>query len=158
MTSIRRRDLLKWAGAGGLGVAVGAGNAGMAVAVEAASARDTYAFKAVAGLPQGGKMPEYCSLELSGFVHLAKGTGTITRSMWAGYPAAISLMPWVGFTQVTRVTSVRQSLQTITIHGVIDDRTQLQRGESAHVTITIDRAAGRLVTAFAGSPTTFRLT
>lgn len=158
MATIRRRDLLKWAGAGGLGVAVGAGNAGTAVAADAAAANTTYTFKAVAGLPQRGKMPEYCSLELSGFVDLAKATGTITRSMWAGYPEAISRIPWVGFTQVIRVTSVNQATHMITIHGVVDDRTQLKHGESAHVTLEIDRTAGQLVTTFAGTRTTFRLT
>jgi methyl coenzyme M reductase alpha subunit len=152
MKKLSRRSLLLWGGAGA--AATAAGVAVPAVTLLAKNGKSNiYAFHAVAGLPAEGKLPNYCSMVYDGHVDLTAKTGTITRVMHAGYPQGTQVSPlvWTGFSESIRVTDVKESGSSLTITGVVDDRSQVKAGENASVTIQIDRSAKTLSAPFYGA-------
>lgn len=143
MKKLNRRTFLLIAGAGGAAAA-----AGVAVPAVTLLAKNNQtnilSFRAVGGMPdESTRLPAYCSYVLSGHVDLTAKSGTITRQMHAGFPDGTNVSPlvWPGFSQTIRVTNVTQSGNTITITGVVDDKSQLLSGESANVTIKIENAS-----------------
>lgn len=140
MKKLKRRTFLLIAGGGG--AAVAAGVAVPVVSLLAKSKDNVLTFRAVGGLPVEGKLPSYCSYVLDGHVDLTAQSGMVTRSMHVGYPQGtlVNDVTWPGFTQSIRVTSAQQSGDTITIKGIVDDRSQLLYGESANVTIQVQNA------------------
>jgi hypothetical protein len=109
----------------------------------------TYTFRAVVGLPQH-PFPAYASYVVEGQVNLARQTGVITTTLFAGAPEAMSTVVFPGMTRVIRVTHVERSARTLLVSGSIDDRAHLWRGESGAVEIFIDPVAQLVRTGFLG--------
>ena len=147
MKKLSRRSLLLWGGAGAAATAAGVGIPAITLLAKNGKS-NTYAFRAVAGLP--AKVP-YCSMVYEGHVDLTARTGVVTRTMYAAPPELVSNLSWPGFSQKIRVTDVRVSGSTLTITGAVDDRSQLRAGESANVTIQLDRSANTATVPFSGA-------
>jgi hypothetical protein len=157
MATMNRRTFLGVAGAGAAAVAAGA--AGVVAgtgALKGAGGQATLSFRAVAGLP-AEPLPNYCSYVIEGHIDLANKTGTVTETMYAGYPEAISQQIWAGFTRLIHVTGVRQAGSVLTITGAVTDRSLLRRGESADFQLTVDRAAKSAAGAFMGKAIALKL-
>ncbi len=141
MATMNRRTFLTVAGAGTAAVAVGATGIVAGKGLLAGTGRKaSLSFKAVSGLP-AKPLPNYCTYVIEGHLDLATKTGTITETMYAGSPEAMSQMIWSGFTRLIRVSGIRQTGSVLHVEGSIVDRSQLRRGESATFHIQIDRAA-----------------
>jgi hypothetical protein len=103
----------------------------------------------VAGLP-AAPLPNYCSYVIEGHIDLANKSGTVTETMYAGYPEAISQQIWSGFTRMVHITGVRQAGSVLTITGAVADRSQLRKGESGDFQMVVDRTAKTAEGAFMG--------
>jgi hypothetical protein len=77
----------------------------------------------------------------------------LTQTVFAGAPGAMSTIAFPGLSRSVRVTDVQQAGQVLELTGVVDDRSQLQPGESPHVQVTIDRSAGTVQALVFGSST-----
>jgi hypothetical protein len=113
-------------------------------------------FRAVAGLPKR-PLPSYATYILEGHVDLKGKTGSMTRVVMAGHPESGSQIALPGLSRIVRVTDVRRSGSTVHVRGTIDDRAQLQKGESADVEVWLDLARNQARTSFFGSDTELRL-
>ena len=114
------------------------------------ASKDIFTFKAVTGLP-AENFPSYASLVHEGSVNLKTQTGIVTRTVYAGPPEAMSTIAWPGLSQSIRVTSVSEALGELHITGAVDDRSQLNQGESPNVEIHIDPSTGVVRTEFLSS-------
>lgn len=152
MTTMNRRKFLTIAGASGAAVAVGATGlvAGHGL-LSGVGKSATLSFKAMAGLP-AKPLPQYCTYVIEGHLDLAAKSGSVTETMYAGYPEAMSETVWTGFSRIVRVTSVRQSGSALTVQGVIADRSQLRKGESASFQLEINQSAKTAEGEFMGRP------
>lgn len=155
MKKISRRDFLKIVGGGSAVAAAGAVLPQFALSA-GRSPREALTFRAVGGLP-GGTLPSYASLVLEGGVNMTSRTGVVTKNVFAGTPDAMSTMALPGLARIIRVTNVRESGNTLHITGRIDDSSQLMRGESSTVHISVDRSAGLVKTRFNASDVALRL-
>ncbi len=156
MDKMERRKFLKVAGAGVAGAAaVGALGplAGMVISV---SNGGQLRFRAVTGLPKR-PFPAYASYVLDGSVDLLSKTGTVTQALYAGAPETISQIVLPGTARTVRVTDVLQSDGLLRITGVVDDLSQLHRGESPTVEIMLDRSKGQVQAQFFGTNVSMRL-
>lgn len=95
-------------------------------------------FRAVAGLPRQ-PLPTYATFVVEGSVDLVQRTGTLTKSLYAGSPEAMSSILFPGTARVIRVTGVEESGDLIRIAGRVDGIEQLAPREKRAVAITIDR-------------------
>ena len=141
MATMNRRKFLTVAGVSA--AAVAAGGAGIAAGTGLLSGtgkKASLSFKAVAGLP-ATPLPNYCTYVIEGHLDLAAKTGSVTETMYAGYPTAMSDTVWTGFTRIIRVSSVRQSGGVLYVEGAVTDRSQLRRGENPTFKLQIDQAA-----------------
>ncbi len=139
MQQINRRSMFKLAGAGS---AMIAGAALPVVGRLAAEQSDLFGFKATLGLPEP-PLPSYATYTVEGSLDLASGTGLVTSRMLAGHPGAPSEIGLPGLTRVIKVVGVdRQEGDKLAVHGVVEDRSQLQPGESPQVELLIDRRRG----------------
>ncbi len=146
-TRINRRGFLKLAGlggaaaatAGGLRLSGGSTNGGGGAAGVAGSDK-VVRFRAVGALPKP-PLPSYASQIVEGTVDVAGQSGVITSQFFAG-PDAPGAYALPGFGRSIRVTSVVESGPTLHVKGVIEDRAQLQPGESQQVTVRLERARG----------------
>jgi hypothetical protein len=159
MNRLNRRGFLQLAGTAS--VAVPVAFALDVTALSAASVRDlpaaeVYRFRAVAGMPQR-PLPAYASYVLEGHVDLGAGTGIVAQTVFAGAPEAMSDIALPGLSRTMRMTEVHQDSDGLRLLGVIDNRSQLRRGESANVQIRIDRASGMVSASFYGSETELSL-
>jgi len=146
-----RRGLIKLAAAGSAAIAgVPLGRA------LAAQTPDDVRFNAVAGLPQP-PLPNYATHRVEGSVNLQSGTGMITSRVVAGHPGAAGAIGIPGLTRVIRITDVKATGQRLDMRGVIEDRSQLHRGEAANVRIQVDQASGVMTAPFLGKQTELRL-
>jgi len=109
-----------------------------------------YTFRAVVGLPKK-PLPAYASYVIEGHVDLATRSGVLTKAVFAGTPQARSAVALPGLSRIVRITDVQELGSTLRITGVIDDRSQLQRGESPTTQIVIDRSRGVVQAAFLGN-------
>lgn len=152
MSDLSRRDFLKFASAGSAAAAVAVGGGVLAkMKLVSSSARgDTVTFRAVTGVP-GKPLPAYASLVLDGRVDLMTGTGTITNTIYAGAPDAMSSIVFPELSRTFRVTSVEGDATNLRIQGVIDDRKTLRPGEPRTATIVVDRRRGEVHAPFVGS-------
>src|SRR6266702_3271840 len=98
---------------------------------------DTLTFRAVAGLPSR-LMPAYASYVIEGHVNLSTRSGVVTNTLLAGDPGQMSRITFPGQSRIVRVTDVQDLGGTFRITGVIDDRSQLQRGESSDFELLLD--------------------
>jgi hypothetical protein len=137
-TMSRRRFII----AGGAGAAVVvAGGAALAIRQFAqlgkSASSGTLSFQAVAGLPRP-PLASYASYVIAGQVNLGANSGAITKTVFAGPPAA--RQPIALLTRTVRVTNVETQGSTRHITGTIADPSQLQQGEPTSFTIVIDPA------------------
>jgi hypothetical protein len=138
MQKTNRRNFLKLAGAGG---AIAAGAAVPAMGQLLSDRTGPIAIRAIGGVP-AAPLPSYASYVLDGYIDPARKTGTLTRTVLAGHPDAISAIALPGLSQTVQVTDVRLIGSQILVRGVIVDRSQLGAGEGSDLEITIDRKAG----------------
>lgn len=156
MKALNRRTFLKMAGASSVAATgIGAGAAGAGILGSAAMAR-TYTFRAVAGLP-AKPLPSYASYVIDGHVDLSAKSGVITRMLFAGHPEAISSIALPGTSQVVRVTRVEELGNILVIKGLVDERSQLQRGESPQFSMRIDLSSHTARATFLGSEVALNL-
>ena len=146
MKGYNRRRFMQLASAG----SIVAATAGAAVAVpllahaprlSATSKQGSYTFRAVAAMP-AKPLPGYASFVLEGHIDLTARTGTMTKTIFAGAPEAMSTVALPGLSRIFRITSVQNRGGIFRVQGVVDDRSQLQAGESRNVDLLIDPASG----------------
>jgi hypothetical protein len=154
MDHLDRRGFLK---AVGLGSVAAAGVAGIPLAQRLGhTAPGTVTFRAAGGLPEA-PLPAYATHIVDGAVDVAKGTGMITSRVLAGGPETTSMIGLPGLARVIRVTAVDQQGDTLHLSGLIEDRSQLHKGESAKVGIVLDRKRGVVRAPFLGRNHTLKL-
>ncbi len=150
MNRLSRRKFLVVGGAGVVAVAAG-GVALVRQLPQKSASSPTLTFQAIAGLPRP-PLNSYASYVIAGVIaglsDNGNGTGTLTRTVYAGPPDAMRSIPL--FERQVRVTSVKQQGSIYHIKGVIDDRAQLQPGESASIELTIDASSRTAQTDFFG--------
>jgi hypothetical protein len=147
MKHVDRRRLFKLAGAGSI-VAAGAALPGVS-RITSSPESNIFGFRASLGLPEP-PLPNYATYVLEGTLNLANGTGLVTSRVLAGHPGDPSAIGLPGLTRVVRVATVQTEGSYINVRGVIEDRSQLQPGESPQVDFVIDRAGGVVRTTFVG--------
>ena len=139
MQHMNRRSMFKLAGAGS---AMVAGAALPVVGRLATEQANRFGFKATLGLPEP-PLPSYATYVVEGNLDLDTGTGLMTSRMLAGHPGAPSEIGLPGLTRVIKVVGVdRQEGDKLAVHGIVEDRSQLQPGESPQVELLIDRRRG----------------
>lgn len=144
MHQVNRRHLFKLAGVGTVLVA------GVALPAVARSRKDQasqFQMRATLGLPEA-PLPNYATYVIEGTVDLVAGTGLLASRVLAGHPDAQSNIGLPGLGRVIAVTQVEQRGSQLTLHGLVQDRSQLQPGESPEVTMLVDRARGVLQAPF----------
>jgi hypothetical protein len=151
MKAINRRKFLQLAGSGSLAAAAVAVPALATVPrLTSGSKEGTFTFRAVAGLP-AKPLPAYASYLIEGHVNLSTRTGVMTKTVIAGSPQAKSTIALPGLSRIMRITGVEELGGTFHVTGVVDDRSQLQKGESATFEIFIDPTQRLARTTIAGS-------
>jgi hypothetical protein len=154
MQHINRRQLMKLAGFSTAALAgVGLGSVGQALLER----RDALRFRAMVGLPQA-PLPSYATYVVEGALDLASRSGVIASRVLAGHPDARSEIGLPGLGRIITVTGIQERGNQLTIHGVIEDRSQLQRGESAQVDLVLDRARGVIQAPLGGRSVTLTMT
>ena len=145
-----RLDRKSFLTAAGIGSVAAAGVGGVPLVRRLARHEPTeLTFRATTGLPQG-PFPSYATHVVEGSVDLARGSGLVTSRLLAGHPEAESVIGLPGLSQVIRVTRVDSEGQTLHLRGLVEDRSQLRRGQSAGVEIVLDRKRGVLHAPFQG--------
>jgi len=150
---INRRKVFKLAS---LGSAVAVGTALPVVGLPALERMDRVTFRASIGLPEA-PLPSYATYVVEGTLDLINGSGLITGRVLAGHPDAQSDIGLPGLTRVIRVLGVDGRDGQLAVRGVVEDRSQLQPGESAQVEILIDRKQGMVQAPFAGRTVTLSM-
>jgi len=153
---IERRKFLKVAGAGVAGAAAAGALGPLASMVISVSKNGILRFRAVTGLPRE-PLPAYASYILEGQVDLQAKSGAITRTLYAGAPDAMSAITFPGVKRTVRVTGLEQSDGLIRIRGLVDDPSQLLKGESSTVEVVVNRAQGLAWAQFFGTEVSMRL-
>jgi hypothetical protein len=149
MNNIDRRRLIKLAGVGSAVAATAALPVIGQRAAQAGPEANVFGFRATLGLPEA-PLPSYATYVVEGSLNLASGTGLITSRVLAGHPGDPSEIGLPGTARVIKVTQVQATGAQLEVRGVIEDRAQLQPGESAQVQLTIDRVRGVLLAPFGG--------
>ncbi len=155
MDNLNRRRLFKLAGVG----SALAATAALPAAARLATQPDklgSFAFRATLGLPEL-PLPSYATYVVEGTLDLARGAGLITTRMLAGHPDDPSEIGLPGMTRLIKVTQIDPAGSALNVRGVIEDRSQLQPGESAQVDLRIDRARGVVVAPFGARTVTLAL-
>jgi hypothetical protein len=161
MKGINRRRFLQLAGTGSLAAATIGTIAGVpalstATRLSASSKDGRFTFRAVAGLPSK-PLPSYATYVLEGHVDLTTRSGVMTKTVLAGHPESMSTVALPGLSRIIRVTDVQGLGGTFRVLGVVDDRSQLLRGESRNVDLLIDPVQGLARTSSFGSPVILQL-
>jgi hypothetical protein len=94
-------------------------------------------FRAVAGLPRN-PLPTYATFVVEGSVDLDRGTGLITKSLYAGAPQAMSNILFPGTARTIRITTVDRSANQVRLAGAVNTGETLTAREKRNVTIVID--------------------
>ena len=155
MEKLNRRKFLKVAGASSA-VAAGAALPSAGLLASSATTHGTVTFRAVAGMPQK-PLPNYASYVIEGHVNLDTRSGVITKSVFAGAPEMTSTVALPGMSRIARVTDVADEGGVLRITGVVDDRSQLRRGESNTFSVLLDRPQGIVKAEFFGDSVTLLL-
>ncbi|HZU68198.1 MAG TPA: twin-arginine translocation signal domain-containing protein [Ktedonobacteraceae bacterium] len=155
MSGINRRRFLQLAGAGSLAAASAGGavvlpNLPKAPKLTTNTHAGTFTFRAVAGMPSR-PMPSYASYVIQGHIDLNTKTGMVTKSVMAGHPGDMSNIALPGLSRIVRITEVEVRDGMYYLYGVIDDRSQLLRGESVTFEMHIDPASKIARTGFFGT-------
>jgi hypothetical protein len=149
MKKLNRRNFLQLAGASSAVATAGLGIVASSF-LGGSSAGKTVMFRAVAGMPTR-PLPSYASYVLEGHVDLARRSGVITKTVLAGSPQMMSSVALPGMSRIAHITDVETIGDTLRITGMVDDRSQLMRGESPFFTVLIDHANGTARTQFFGN-------
>ena len=150
MEQMDRSTFIKLAGAGSVAAAV-------PVAGQLASRdHDRLQFRAVGGLPKA-PLPSYATHLVEGTVDLRTGVGIVTTRVLAGHPGGASGVGLPGLARIIRIDRVEAERGGYRLSGVVEDRSQLHRGESAEVEIVVDRKKGVVHAPFAGRQVTLPL-
>jgi hypothetical protein len=152
MKQVDRRTFLKMAGAGSTVLAAMLPVTGFLTW----AGRDVFKFRAVTGLPKT-PLPHYASLVIEGSVDLTGGSGTVTKTLYAGAPDAMSVITLPGTARLIRVTGVKKFGNRLKIAGTIDGEGKLARGEKRSVSILIDRASQIAQADFMGTEVLMRI-
>ena len=152
MEKLNRRKFLKVAGASSA-VAAGAVLPASGLLANSTATNGAVTFRAVAGMPQK-PLPNYASYVIEGHVNLDAKTGVITKSVFAGAPETMSTVALPGMSRIARITDVVEEAGLLRITGVVDDRSQLRRGESPTFTVFMDRSLGTVKAEFFGNSVT----
>jgi hypothetical protein len=150
MQNMNRRRLFKLAGASSV---ITAGGELPLVGRMASKNSDVFAFRATLGLPEP-PLPSCVTYVIDGTLNLEAQTGLVTSRVLAGHPSEIGLP---GLTRVIRVIGVDDRGSQLTLQGVVEDRSQLQAGESSQVEILVDRDHGTIQAPFVGCAVTLAL-
>jgi hypothetical protein len=153
MNELNRTDFLKVAGSGSAALLAGAG---LHLSKYSVDRSGQLTFQAAAGVPSK-PLPSYATQLLDGRVDLDTGTGLVTARVLAGHPDDTGFVGLPGLARVVRVTSVDADGHLLRLTGQVEDRSQLRRGESADVEITIDRNNGVVHAPFLGRRVEHRL-
>ncbi len=153
MPQVNRRHLFKLAG---VGTVLVAGAALPAVARTRNDQPNQFSMRATLGLPEA-PLPNYATYVIEGTVDLAAGTGLLASRVLAGHPDAQSNIGLPGLGRIIAVTQVEERGSQLTLRGLIQDRSQLQPGESPEVTLLVDRARGVLQAPFGRETVELRL-
>jgi hypothetical protein len=145
MKELDRKDFLK--GAGSVALAAGAG----LPLTKLIERPGHLTFRAAAGLPHA-PLPSYATQVVEGQIDLTRGSGLVTSRVLAGHPGDTSLVGLPGLARVIRVTDVDSDGKQLRLQGVVEDRSQLRRGESHRVEIVVDRERGLVRAPFLGRP------
>jgi hypothetical protein len=158
MDKIDRRKFLKMIGAGTGVMAMGALIPGGVLTSGKVfqTSKDKLKFRAVGGLPQG-TFPSWASYVIEGTIDLRTHSGVATRNVFAGPPEATSTIALPGLSRTIRITGVEDSGSVLRILGVVDDRSQLQKGENPYVDITIDSGRSAAKSSFMSSDVSLKL-
>jgi hypothetical protein len=138
MQQMNRRRVFKLAGVGTL---LAAGVAIPTVGQLPIAQPDLFQFRATLGLPEP-PLPSYATYVIEGTLNLAAGTGLVASRLLAGHPGAPSEIGLPGLGRIINVTGVDNRGSQLNVRGVIEDRSQLQPGESHQVEMVIDRDRG----------------
>ncbi len=88
---------------------------------------------------------------------IAPGTGLVTSRVLAGHPGAPSEIGLPGLTRIIRVVAVEKQGSILNLSGVVEDRSQLQPGESPQIELVVDRERGVVQAPFVGRPVALTL-
>jgi hypothetical protein len=138
MQQLLRRRLLKLAG---LGTVLAAGGSMPAFRGAAFHPAEVFHVRATLGVPES-PLPSYATYVIEGSLNLARGTGLLASRVLAGHPGAASEIGLPGLGRMINITGVEEHGAQLTVRGLIEDRSQLQPGESYQVQVVIDRARG----------------
>jgi TAT (twin-arginine translocation) pathway signal sequence len=150
MSDLSRRDFLKLAGAGSAAAAVGGGVLGTMKLHSWNATGQTVTFQAVTGVP-AEPLPAYASFVLDGHVDLSNETGTITKTVYAGAPDAMSSIAFPELSRTYRVVAAEGDASRLSIRGTIDDPSVLRPGEARTATIVLDKPRGEVRAPFVDS-------
>jgi hypothetical protein len=153
MDALDRRSFLKVAGAGS---ASAAGIAAFPLMSRLGETSGGLSFRAVAGLPEA-PLPSYATHIVEGRVDLSKGSGLVTSRVLAGHPGEPSSVGLPGLARMIHVTDVDAHDHRVRLRGVIEDRSQLRRGESSTVEVLVDHKRGVVHAPFLGRQTELKL-
>src|SRR5260370_42489872 len=134
MNPVDRRNFLKLA-AKGSALAAAAAVLPLSGVLEWTS-QGTLKFRAVTGLPRN-PLPTYASFVVEGNVDLDRGTGIVTKSLYAGAPQAMSNILFPGTARTIRATTVDRSPTLVRLQGVGDVQDALTAGAIGMLTIGI---------------------
>ena len=136
MQQVNRRHLFKLAGIG----TVMAAGIGIPTVVRLPNERqEQFQFRATLGLPEA-PLPSYATYLIEGTVDLVAGTGLVASRVLAGHPDAQSNIGLPGLGRIMAITQVEERGSQLVLRGLVQDRSQLQPGESAEVELVVDRA------------------
>lgn len=151
MNKLNRRKFLTMAGVGSAAAAAGVTLPGASLLAGTGDGKNgVYTFRAVVGLPKK-PLPAYASYVIEGHVDLVTRSGVVTKAVFAGTPQVMSSIALPGLSRIVRVTDVQDQGNLLRITGVVDDRSQLQKGESVTTEILIDRSGGVVQARFLGN-------
>jgi len=153
MQQVNRRRLFKLAG---VGTVVAAGIALPTVAGLPKAQQDQFQLRATLGLPER-PLPSYATYVLEGTLNLVAGTGLLASRVLAGHPDAQSSIGLPGLGRIITVTQIEERGSQLAVRGIVEDRSQLQPGESPEVNILIDRSRGTVQAPFGRESVVLRL-
>jgi hypothetical protein len=153
MQQVNRRRLFKLAG---VGTVVAAGIALPTVAGLPKAPQDQFQVRATLGLPER-PLPSYATYVLEGTLNLVAGTGLLASRVLAGHPDAQSSIGLPGLGRIITVTQIEERGSQLAVRGIVEDRSQLQPGESPEVNILIDRSRGTVQAPFGRESVVLRL-
>ena len=153
MQQVNRRHLFKLAG---IGTAMAAA-IGVPTVVRLRNDRqDQFQFRATLGLPEA-PLPSYATYVIEGTVDLVAGTGLVASRVLAGSPDAQSNIGLPGLGRIMAITRVEERGSQLVFRGLVQDRSQLQPGESPDVELVVDRASGTIRAPFGRESVVLRL-